>query len=286
MNKIKRFVALALGVTLVIGGVVGCGKKEEVQKPKIESAKEVLTKAFDNIKKTRKGSVTVSASVETDSSSNKKDSLDATVNFNFENDISLSVLGDYKSDTNGNQKMEAYAVKEGDAVNIYFGNSDKYQKLPVPMSQVTEAFSSIKEKVATGSAVELAKDFDYSKVNVSCKSGVYTLTGEISKDDVNKAVSGSAVSLPDVGGNALSSASGGAADVNDTVKYTIVVDSKNNYSINTVTITEKNTSITANLSGLNKDVSISVPDNVRSGATLFDISSFFGSAPMNPVTKN
>lgn len=279
MNKIKRFVALALGVTLVIGGVVGCGKKEEVQKPKIESAKEVLTKAFDNIKKTRKGSVTVSASAE-------KDSLDATVNFNFENDISLSVLGDYKSDTNGNQKMEAYAVKEGDAVNIYFGNSDKYQKLPVPMSQVTEAFSSIKEKVATGSAVELAKDFDYSKVNVSCKSGVYTLTGEISKDDVNKAVSGSAVSLPDVGGNALSSASGGAADVNDTVKYTIVVDSKNNYSINTVTITEKNTSITANLSGLNKDVSISVPDNVRNGATLFDISSFFGSAPMNPVTKN
>lgn len=279
MNKIKRFVALALGVTLVIGGVVGCGKKEEVQKPKIESAKEVLTKAFDNIKKTRKGSVIISASAE-------KDSLDATVNFNFENDISLSVLGDYKSDTNGNQKMEAYAVKEGDAVNIYFGNSDKYQKLPVPMSQVTEAFSSIKEKVATGSAVELAKDFDYSKVNVSCKSGVYTLTGEISKDDVNKAVSGSAVSLPDVGGNALSSASGGAADVNDTVKYTIIVDSKNNYSINTVTITEKNTSITANLSGLNKDVSISVPDNVRSGATLFDISSFFGSAPMNPVTKN
>lgn len=279
MNKIKRFVALALGVTLVIGGVVGCGKKEEVQKPKIESAKEVLTKAFDNIKKTRKGSVIISASAE-------KDSLDATVNFNFENDISLSVLGDYKSDTNGNQKMEAYAVKEGDAVNIYFGNSDKYQKLPVPMSQVTEAFSSIKEKVATGSAVELAKDFDYSKVNVSCKSGVYTLTGEISKDDVNKSVSGSAVSLPDVGGNALSSASGGAADVNDTVKYTIVVDSKNNYSINTVTITEKNTSITANLSGLNKDVSISVPDNVRSGATLFDISSFFGSAPMNPVTKN
>lgn len=279
MNKIKRFVALALGVTLVVGGVVGCGKKEEVQKPKIESAKEVLTKAFDNIKKTRKGSVIISASAE-------KDSLDATVNFNFENDISLSVLGDYKSDTNENQKMEAYAVKEGDAVNIYFGNGDKYQKLPVPMSQVTEAFSSIKEKVATGSAVELAKDFDYSKVNVSCKSGVYTLTGEISKDDVNKAVSGSAVSLPDVGGNALSSASGGAADVNDTVKYTIVVDSKNNYSINTVTITEKNTSITANLSGLNKDVSISVPDNVRSGATLFDISSFFGSAPMNPVTKN
>lgn len=279
MIKIKRFVALALGVTLVVGGVVGCGKKEEVQKPKIESAKEVLTKAFDNIKKTRKGSVIISASAE-------KDSLDATVNFNFENDISLSVLGDYKSDTNENQKMEAYAVKEGDAVNIYFGNGDKYQKLPVPMSQVTEAFSSIKEKVATGSAVELAKDFDYSKVNVSCKSGVYTLTGEISKDDVNKAVSGSAVSLPDVGGNALSSASGGAADVNDTVKYTIVVDSKNNYSINTVTITEKNTSITANLSGLNKDVSISVPDNVRSGATLFDISSFFGSAPMNPVTKN
>ena len=279
MNKIKRFVALALGVTLVVGGVVGCGKKEEVQKPKIESAKEVLTKAFDNIKKTRKGSVIISASAE-------KDSLDATVNFNFENDISLSVLGDYKSDTNGNQKMEAYAVKEGDAVNIYFGNSDKYQKLPVPMSQVTEAFSSIKEKVATGSAVELAKDFDYPKVNVSCKSGVYTLTGEISKDDVNKAVSGSAVSLPDVGGNALSSASGGAADVNDTVKYTIVVDSKNNYSINTVTITEKNTSITVNLSGLNKDVSISVPDNVRNGATLFDISSFFGSAPMNPVTKN
>lgn len=279
MNKIKRFVALALGVTLVVGGVVGCGKKEEVQKPKIESAKEVLTKAFDNIKKTRNGSVIISASAE-------KDSLDATVNFNFENDISLSVLGDYKSDTNENQKMEAYAVKEGDAVNIYFGNGDKYQKLPVPMSQVTEAFSSIKEKVATGSAVELAKDFDYSKVNVSCKSGVYTLTGEISKDDVNKAVSGSAVSLPDVGGNALSSASGGAADVNDTVKYTIVVDSKNNYSINTVTITEKNTSITANLSGLNKDVSISVPDNVRSGATLFDISSFFGSAPMNPVTKN
>lgn len=279
MNKIKRFVALALGVTLVVGGVVGCGKKEEVQKPKIESAKEVLTKAFDNIKKTRKGSVIISASAE-------KDSLDATVNFNFENDISLSVLGDYKSDTNENQKMEAYAVKEGDAVNIYFGNGDKYQKLPVPMSQVTEAFSSIKEKVATGSTVELAKDFDYSKVNVSCKSGVYTLTGEISKDDVNKAVSGSAVSLPDVGGNALSSASGGAADVNDTVKYTIVVDSKNNYSINTVTITEKNTSITANLSGLNKDVSISVPDNVRSGATLFDISSFFGSAPMNPVTKN
>lgn len=279
MNKIKRFVALALGVTLVVGGVVGCGKKEEMQKPKIESAKEVLTKAFDNIKKTRKGSVIISASAE-------KDSLDATVNFNFENDISLSVLGDYKSDTNENQKMEAYAVKEGDAVNIYFGNGDKYQKLPVPMSQVTEAFSSIKEKVATGSAVELAKDFDYSKVNVSCKSGVYTLTGEISKDDVNKAVSGSAVSLPDVGGNALSSASGGAADVNDTVKYTIVVDSKNNYSINTVTITEKNTSITANLSGLNKDVSISVPDNVRSGATLFDISSFFGSVPMNPVTKN
>lgn len=279
MNKIKRFVTLALGVTLVVGGVVGCGKKEEVQKPKIESAKEVLTKAFDNIKKTRKGSVTISASAE-------KDSLSATVNFNFENDISLSVLGDYKSDTNGNQKMEAYAVKEGDAVNIYFGNGDKYQKLPVPMSQVTEAFSSIKEKVATGSAVEIAKDFDYSKVNVSCKSGVYTLTGKISKDDVNKAVSGSAVSLPDVGGNVLSSASGGAADVNDTVKYTIVVDSKNNYSINTVTITEKNTSITANLSGLNKDVSISVPDNVRSGATLFDISSFFGSAPMNPVTKN
>lgn len=279
MNKIKRFIVLALGVTLVIDGVVGCGKKEEVQKPKIESAKEVLTKAFDNIKKTRKGSVVVSASAD-------KDSLSATVNFNFENDISLSVLGDYKSDTNGNQKMEAYAVKEGDAVNIYFGNGDKYQKLPVPMSQVTEAFSSIKEKVATGSAVELAKDFDYSKVNVSCKSGVYTLTGEISKDDVNKAVSGSAVSLPDVGGNALSSASGGAADVNDTVKYTIVVDSKNNYSINTVTITEKNTSITANLSGLNKDVSISVPDNVRNGATLFDISSFFGSAPMNPVTKN
>lgn len=279
MNKIKRFVALALGVTLVVGGVVGCGKKEEVQKPKIESAKEVLTKAFDNIKKARKGSVTISASAE-------KDSLSATVNFNFENDISLSVLGDYKSDTNGNQKMKAYVVKEGDAVNIYFGNGDKYQKLPVPMSQVTEAFSSIKEKVATGSAVEIAKDFDYSKVNVSCKSGVYTLTGEISKDDVNKAVSGSAVSLPDVGGNALSSASGGAADVNDTVKYTIVVDSKNNYSINTVTITEKNTSITANLSGLNKDVSISVPDNVRNGATLFDISSFFGSAPMNPVTKN
>lgn len=279
MNKIKRFVALALGVTLVIGGVVGCGKKEEVQKPKIESAKEVLTKAFDNIKKTRKGSVVVSASAD-------KDSLSATVNFNFENDISLSVLGDYKSDTNGNQKMEAYTVKEGDAVNIYFGNGDKYQKLPVPMSQVTEAFSSIKEKVATGSAVEIAKDFDYSKVNVSCKSGVYTLTGKISKDDVNKAVSGSAVSLPDVGGNVLSSASGGAADVNDTVKYTIVVDSKNNYSINTVTITEKNTSITANLSGLNKDVSISVPDNVRNGATLFDISSFFGSAPMNPVTKN
>ena len=279
MNKIKRFVALALGVTLVIGGVVGCGKKEEVQKPKIESAKEVLTKAFDNIKKTRKGSVVVSASAD-------KDSLSATVNFNFENDISLSVLGDYKSDTNENQKMEAYAVKEGDAVNIYFGNGDKYQKLPVPMSQVTEAFSSIKEKVATGSAVEIAKDFDYSKVNVSYKSGVYTLTGEISKDDVNKAVSGSAVSLPDVRGNVLSSASGGAADVNDTVKYTIVVDSKNNYSINTVTITEKNTSITANLSGLNKDVSISVPDNVRSGATLFDISSFFGSAPMNPVTKN
>lgn len=279
MNKIKRFVALALGVTLVIGGVVGCGKKEEVQKPKIESAKEVLTKAFDNIKKTRKGSVTVSASAD-------KDSLSATVNFNFENDISLSVLGDYKSDTNGNQKMEAYAVKEGDAVNIYFGNGDKYQKLPVPMSQVTEAFSSIKEKVATGSAVEIAKDFDYSKVNVSCKSGVYTLTGEISKDDVNKAVSGSAVSLPDVGGNVLSSASGGAADVNDTVKYTIVVDSKNNYSINTITITEKNTSITANLSGLNKDVSISVPDNVRNGATLFDISSFFGSVPMNPVTKD
>lgn len=279
MNKIKRFIALALGVTLVVGGVVGCGKKEEVQKPKIESAKEVLTKAFDNIKKTRKGSVIISASAE-------KDSLDATVNFNFENDISLSVLGDYKSDTNENQKMEAYAVKEGDAVNIYFGNGDKYQKLPVPMSQVTEAFSSIKEKVATGSAVELAKDFDYSKVNVSCKSGVYTLTGEISKDDVNKAVSGSAVSLPDVGGNALSSASGGAADVNDTVKYTIVVDSKNNYSINTVTITEKNTSITANLSGLNKDVSISVPDNVRNGATLFDISSFFGSAPINPVTKD
>ena len=279
MNKIKRFVALALGVTLVVGGVVGCGKKEEVQKPKIESAKEVLTKAFDNIKKTRKGSVTVSASAD-------KDSLSATVNFNFENDISLSVLGDYKSDTNGNQKMEAYAVKEGDAVNIYFGNGDKYQKLPVPMSQVTEAFSSIKEKVATGSAVEIAKDFDYSKVSVSCKSGVYTLTGEISKDDVNKAVSGSAVSIPDTGGNALSSASGGAADVNDTVKYTIVVDSKNNYSINTVTITEKNTSITANLSGLNKDVNISVPDNVRNGATLFDISSFFGSAPMNPVTKN
>lgn len=279
MNKIKRFVALALGVTLVIGGVVGCGKKEEVQKPKIESAKEVLTKAFDNIKKTRKGSVVVSASAD-------KNSLSATVNFNFENDISLSVLGDYKSDTNGNQKMEAYAVKEGDAVNIYFGNGDKYQKLPVPMSQVTEAFSSIKEKVATGSAVEIAKDFDYSKVNVSCKSGVYTLTGEISKDDVNKAVSGSAVSLPDVGGNVLSSASGGAADVNDTVKYTIVVDSKNNYSINTVTITEKNTSITANLSGLNKDVSISVPDNVRNGATLFDISSFFSSAPMNPVTKD
>lgn len=279
MNKIKRFVALALGVTLVIGGVVGCGKKEEVQKPKIESAKEVLTKAFDNIKKTRKGSVTISASAKTDS-------LSATVNFNFENDISLSVLGDYKSGTNGNQKMEAYAVKEGDAVNIYFGNGDKYQKLPVPMSQVTEAFSSIKEKVATGSAVEIAKDFDYSKVNVSCKSGVYTLTGEISKDDVNKAVSGSAVSLPDVGGNVLSSASGGAADVNDTVKYTIVVDSKNNYSINTVTITEKNTSITANLSGLNKDVSISVPDNVRNGATLFDISSFFDSTPMNPVTKN
>lgn len=279
MNKIKRFVTLALGVTLVIGGVVGCGKKEEVQKPKIESAKEVLTKAFDNIKKTRKGSVVVSASAD-------KDSLSAKVNFNFENDISLSVLGDYKSDTNGNQKMEAYAVKEGDAVNIYFGNGDKYQKLPVPMSQVTEAFSSIKEKVATGSAVEIAKDFDYSKVNVSCKSGVYTLTGEISKDDVNKAVSGSAVSLPDVGGNVLSSASGGAADVNDTVKYTIVVDSKNNYSINTITITEKNTSITANLSGLNKDVSISVPDNVRNGATLFDISSFFGSAPMNPVTKD
>lgn len=279
MNKIKRFVALALGVTLVVGGVVGCGKKEEVQKPKIESAKEVLTKAFDNIKKTRKGSVIISASAD-------KDSLSATVNFNFENDISLSVLGDYKSDTNGNQKMEAYAVKEGDAVNIYFGNGDKYQKLPVPMSQVTEAFSSIKEKVATGSAVEIAKDFDYSKVNVSCKSGVYTLTGEISKDDVNKAVSGSAVSLSDVGGNVLSSASGGAADVNDTVKYTIVVDSKNNYSINTVTITEKNTSITANLSGLNKDVSISVPDNVRNGATLFDISSFFGSAPINPVTKN
>ena len=279
MNKIKRFIALALGVTLVIGGVVGCGKKEEVQKPKIESAKEVLTKAFDNIKKTRKGSVVVSASAD-------KDSLSATVNFNFENDISLSVLGDYKSDTNGNQKMEAYAVKEGDAVNIYFGNGDKYQKLPVPMSQVTEAFSSIKEKVATGSAVEIAKDFDYSKVNVSCKSGVYTLTGEISKDDVNKAVSGSAVSLPDVGGNVLSSASGGAADVNDTVKYTIVVDSKNNYSINTITITEKNTSITANLSGLNKDVSISVPDNVRNGATLFDISSFFGSVSMNPVTKN
>lgn len=279
MNKIKRFVALALGVTLVIGGVIGCGKKEEVQKPKIESAKEVLTKAFDNIKKTRKGSVVVSASAD-------KDSLSATVNFNFENDISLSVLGDYKSGTNGNQKMEAYAVKEGDAVNIYFGNGDKYQKLPVPMSQVTEAFSSIKEKVATGSAVEIAKDFDYSKVNVSCKSGVYTLTGEISKDDVNKAVSGSAVSLPDVGGNVLSSASGGAADVNDTVKYTIVVDSKNNYSINTVTITEKNTSITANLSGLNKDVSISVPDNVRNGATLFDISSFFGSVPMNPVTKD
>lgn len=279
MNKIKRFVALALGVTLVIGGVVGCGKKEEVQKPKIESAKEVLTKAFDNIKKTRKGSVVVSASAD-------KDSLSATVNFNFENDISLSALGDYKSDTNGNQKMEAYAVKEGDAVNIYFGNGDKYQKLPVPMSQVTEAFSSIKEKVATGSAVEIAKDFDYSKVNVSCKSGVYTLTGEISKDDVNKAVSGSAVSLPDVGGNVLSSASGGAADVNDTVKYTIVVDSKNNYSINTITITEKNTSITANLSGLNKDVSISVPDNVRNGATLFDISSFFGSAPINPVTKD
>lgn len=279
MNKIKRFVALALGVTLVIGGVIGCGKKEEVQKPKIESAKEVLTKAFDNIKKTRKGSVVVSASAD-------KDSLSATVNFNFENDISLSVLGDYKSDTNGNQKMEAYAVKEGDAVNIYFGNGDKYQKLPVPMSQVTEAFSSIKEKVATGSAVEIAKDFDYSKVNVSCKSEVYTLTGEISKDDVNKAVSGSAVSLPDVGGNVLSSTSGGAADVNDTVKYTIVVDSKNNYSINTVTITEKNTSITANLSGLNKDVSISVPDNVRNGATLFDISSFFGSAPMNPVTKD
>lgn len=279
MNKIKRFVALALGVTLVVGGVVGCGKKEEVQKPKIESAKEVLTKAFDNIKKTRKGSVIISASA-------KKDSLSATVNFNFENDISLSVLGDYKSDTNGNQKMEAYAVKEGDAVNIYFGNGDKYQKLPVPMSQVTEAFSSIKEKVATGSAVEIAKDFDYSKVNVSCKSGVYTLTGEISKDDVNKAVSGSAVSLPDVGGNVLSSASGGAADVNDTVKYTIVVDSKNNYSINTVTITERNTSITANLSGLNKDASISVPDNVRNGATLFDISSFFGSAPMNPVTKD
>lgn len=279
MNKIKRFVALALGVTLVIGGVVGCGKKEEVQKPKIESAKEVLTKAFDNIKKTRKGSVVVSASAD-------KDSLSAMVNFNFENDISLSVLGDYKSDTNGNQKMEAYAVKEGDAVNIYFGNGDKYQKLPVPMSQVTEAFSSIKEKVATGSAVEIAKDFDYSKVNVSCKSGVYTLTGEISKDDVNKAVSGSAVSLPDIGGNVLSSASGGAADVNDTVKYTIVVDSKNNYSINTVTITERNTSITANLSGLNKDVSISVPDNVRNGATLFDISSFFGSAPMNPVTKD
>lgn len=279
MNKIKRFVALALGVTLVIGGVVGCGKKEEVQKPKIESAKEVLTKAFDNIKKTRKGSVTISASAD-------KDSLSATVNFNFENDISLSVLGDYKSGTNGNQKMEAYAVKEGDAVNIYFGNGDKYQKLPVPMSQVTEAFSSIKEKVATGSAVEIAKDFDYSKVNVSCKSGVYTLTGEIFKDDVNKAVSGSAVSLPDVGGNVLSSASGGAADVNDTVKYTIVVDSKNNYSINTVTITEKNTSITVNLSGLNKDVSISVPDNVRNGATLFDISSFFGSAPMNPVTKD
>ena len=279
MNKIKRFVALALGVTLVIGGVVGCGKKEEVQKPKIESAKEVLTKAFNNIKKTRKGSVVVSASAD-------KDSLSATVNFNFENDISLSVLGDYKSNTNGNQKMEAYAVKEGDAVNIYFGNGDKYQKLPVPMSQVTEAFSSIKEKVATGSAVEIAKDFDYSKVNVSCKSGVYTLTGKISKDDVNKAVSGSAVSLPDVGGNVLSSASGGAADVNDTVKYTIVVDSKNNYSINTVTITEKNTSITSNLSGLNKDVSISVPDNVRNGATLFDISSFFGSAPMNPVTKD
>lgn len=279
MNKIKRFITLALGVTLVIGGVVGCGKKEEVQKPKIESAKEVLTKAFDNIKKTRKGSVTISASAE-------KDSLSATVNFNFENDISLSVLGDYKSDTNGNQKMEAYAVKEGDAVNIYFGTGDKYQKLPVPMSQVTEAFSSIKEKVATGSAVEIAKDFDYSKVNVSCKSGVYTLTGEISKDDVNKAVSGSAVSLPNVEGNALSSASGGAADVNDTVKYTIVVDSKNNYSINTVTITEKNTSITANLSGLNKDVSISVPDNVRNDATLFDISSFFGSAPMNPVTKD
>lgn len=279
MNKIKRFVALALGVTLVIGGVVGCGKKEEVQKPKIESAKEVLTKAFDNIKKTRKGSVVVSASAD-------KDSLSAMVNFNFENDISLSVLGDYKSDTNGNQKMEAYAVKEGDAVNIYFGNGDKYQKLPVPMSQVTEAFSSIKEKVATGSAVEIAKDFDYSKVNVSCKSGVYTLTGEISKDDVNKAVSGSAVSLSDIGGNVLSSASGGAADVNDTVKYTIVVDSKNNYSINTVTITERNTSITANLSGLNKDVSISVPDNVRNGATLFDISSFFGSAPMNPVTKD
>lgn len=279
MNKIKRFVTLALGVTLVIGGVIGCGKKEEVQKPKIESAKEVLTKAFDNIKKTRKGSVVVSAS-------DDKDSLSATVNFNFENDISLSVLGDYKSDINENQKMEAYAVKEGDAVNIYFGNGDKYQKLPVPMSQVTEAFSSIKEKVATGSAVEIAKDFDYSKVNVSCKSGVYTLIGEISKDDVNKAVSGSAVSLPDVGGNVLSSASGGAADVNDTVKYTIVVDSKNNYSINTVTITEKNTSITANLSGLNKDVSISVPDNVRNGATLFDISSFFGSTPMNPVTKN
>lgn len=279
MNKIKRFVALTLGVTLVIGGVAGCGKKEEVQKPKIESAKEVLTKAFDNIKKTRKGSVTISASAD-------KDSLSATVNFNFENDISLSVLGDYKSGTNGNQKMKAYIVKEGDAVNIYFGNGDKYQKLPVPMSQVTEAFSSIKEKVATGSAVEIAKDFDYSKVNVSCKSGVYTLTGEISKDDVNKAVSGSAVSLPDVGGNVLSSASGGAADVNDTVKYTIVVNSKNNYSINTVTITEKNTSITANLSGLNKDVSISVPDNVRNGATLFDISSFFGSAPMNPVTKD
>lgn len=279
MNKIKRFVVLAMGVTLVVGGVVGCGKKEEVQKPKIESAKEVLTKAFDNIKKTRKGSVVVSASAD-------KDSLSATVNFNFENDISLSVLGDYKSDTNGNQKMEAYAVKEGDAVNIYFGNGDKYQKLPVPMSQVTEAFSSIKEKVATGSAVEIAKDFDYSKVNVSCKSGVYTLTGKISKDDVNKAVSGSAVSIPDVGGNVLSSASGGAADVNDTVKYTIVVDSKNNYSINTITITEKNTSITANLSGLNKDVSISVPDNVRNGATLFDISSFFGSAPMNPVTKD
>lgn len=286
MNKFKRFLVLALSTALVVGGIVGCGKKEEeevVVEPKVESAEVIISKALDNLKTIRSGYVDASVNHE-DETANLKFAFNLDDGFGGKADVN------YKDSEGEDVQKTIYLVTEDGNLSAYWNTDDGYCTTVVPLSILGSLASTSTNGAISGGAISggaisggaISEDFksslDYDKVNVELDNGIYTLSGTVTKDDISNEPDTLDGAKEFIDANASGTSINGGTE--DSLFYEVTVDSNDSYKITNIklnaTTDGENVTITIDLSGLGNSVIITVPDSVKSDAKMYDFSNYLG----------